>query len=114
MNFALNRSADIPVRSRAHDDPMPTKMFAHPRPPQSADKNVRAPMNPSAEHRLGSSDAIACQLAGAVPGAPIHKAHRPNTRPEATVASHRSFGPRVSSLQPAGSVTIFTAPALRV
>jgi len=43
-DLPLNRSADIPVRSRAHDDPMPTKMFAHLRPPQRADRNVRAPM----------------------------------------------------------------------
>ena len=30
------------------------------------------PMNRSAEHRLGSVEATVCQLAGAVPGAPIH------------------------------------------
>lgn len=44
MKLSLNRSADIPVRSRAHEDPVPSKMFAPARPPQRPDKNVRAPI----------------------------------------------------------------------
>ena len=30
----MNRSADIPVRQRAHEDPMPTRRLVHPWPPK--------------------------------------------------------------------------------